>query len=254
MAVRQIDLANRWGLARARINAMVAAGMPLSSVEDAEAWRASRAGAVGNLNRRLEEQAVAGAGEVSSEPGATGTVGAEDAPRLPVKNADAIADALEKQRRLVDFTRSEWLRSLRSNPPAPDSSKRFTAYDKSLSMLLRIEKEATARALASRQLITRATSLERFRKVLGGVRSELENAEFEFAPKANPNDPALALKAFRDFRATVLARLYSEAKDATESLFGEDLGDAPEKSDEPEKQDEPAPLPEEEEGEAPGLE
>lgn len=245
MAVRQIDLANRWGLTRARVNAMVAAGMPLGSLEEAEAWRASRSGAVGNLNRRLEEQSVAGAGNVS-----TGEPGSPDAPRLPAKAADAIEDALEKQRRLVDFTRSEWLRALRANNP--DASKKFTAYDKSLAMLLRIEKEATARALASRQLITRTTALERFRKVLGGVRSELENAEFEFAPKANPNDPALALKVFRDFRAAILSRLFSDAADASASLFGEDLGDKPEKPDEPTPEDKPAEL--DDEREAPGLE
>lgn len=244
MSVAQIDLANLWGLTRARISAMVKAGMPLTSLADAEAWRMTRANAVGNLNRRLEAEAVAGAGDA-----ATGETGREDAPRLPEEATDAIADALAKQRKLVNFTRGNYLRALRDNPAT--AARYFTAYDKSLSMLLRVEKEATARSLASRQLITRQTVLERLRKVLASVRSELEQGEFEFAPKANPEDPALALKAFRDFRQVVLERLFRDAGDAASSLFGEDLGEKAVEPEAPVDEDKPAEL--QDEGGAPTL-
>lgn len=244
MAVQQKDLATLWGLSRARISAMCKAGMPLSSLADAEAWRLSRANAVGNLNRRLEAEAVSGAGDA-----ATGEPGRDDAARLPEEATDAISDALDKQRKLVNYTRGNYLRALRDNPAA--AGRFFTAYDKSLAMLLRVEKEATARALASRQLITRQTVLERLRKVLASVRSELEQAEFEFAPKANPDDPALAVKAFRDFRQSVLERLFRDAGDAAASLFGEDLGERPVEPEAPVDEDRPAELPDE--GEAPSI-
>lgn len=211
--ITQKELAERWGLSPGRVSQLVSEGMPLDSLEAADAWRSSRKRAVSSLTAKIGEQAVAGA---------TGEAG-DDAPRLDPSRTDAIDDALEKQRKLVSFARSNYLRALRNGDAS--ASRLFTAYDKSLAMLLKVEKEATSRALASRQLISRNVVLERLRKVLSSVRTELELAEFSFAPKANPDNPAIALKAFQDFRREILKNLSSQSSGAVASLFGEDFGD-----------------------------
>lgn len=212
--ITQKELAERWGLSPGRVSQLVSEGMPLDSLEAADAWRSSRKRAVSSLTAKIAEQAVSGA---TSEAG-------EESPRLDPSRTDAIDDALDKQRKLVSFARSNYLRALRNGDAS--ASRLFTAYDKSLAMLLKVEKEATARALASRQLISRNVVLERLRKVLSSVRTELELAEFSFAPKANPDNPAIALKAFQDFRREVLKNLSSQSSGAVASLFGEDFGES----------------------------
>jgi len=44
MAVKQAELVRAWGLSRGRVSQMVKAGLPLSSLEEAEAWRVAHFG------------------------------------------------------------------------------------------------------------------------------------------------------------------------------------------------------------------
>lgn len=209
------EFADRWGISSAAVYNLVKDGMPTDSWEAAEAWRASRRGGITWENKRRVAAAL------------DGSAGADG--KLPDNAVDAIEEAYLKQRDLVRLARSQYWAALRrdaeNKTQSSGTAKLYATYDKALSTLFKIDKERTARALASRQLITRVTVLERFRKVLALVRDEWEKAETGIAKKANPGNPAAALAALKTFRLEVLAKVYSHARDAAASVTGQEVGD-----------------------------
>lgn len=79
MNVRQVDLANRWGVSRAAVSKMWKVGMPLDSVEAAETWRREFRGWNGGI-------------KFSSLPCSGGAAGGEAAtPRTTPPAADTAA-------------------------------------------------------------------------------------------------------------------------------------------------------------------
>ena len=61
--------------------------------------------------------------------------------------------------------------------------------------------------MAEGKLIDADLAASRFTKVLGQLRSLIEKAELTVAPKANPDNPPKALKAFREFRDDLFRRI-----------------------------------------------
>lgn len=209
------EIADRWGISSPAVSNLVKDGMPIDSWEAAEAWRASRRGGVTWENKRRMAAALEGRGG--------------DESKLPEDATDAVEEAYKKQRDIVRFSRAEYLRCLRrdteNRTQSPATAKAYATYDKALATLFKIDKERTARALAARQLVTRATALDRFRKVLGLVPQEWEKAETLIAKRANPANPAQALAALKAFRLEVMGKIYSHARDAAASITGQEVGD-----------------------------
>jgi len=211
----QSEFAEAWGISAQAVSQLVKDGMPTDSWEAAEAWRASRRGGVTWENKRRLAASLEG------RAGADG--------KLPDDAGDAIEEAYAKQRDMVRLARSQYLASLKrdaeNKTQSPATGKLYATYDKALATLFKIDKERMARALASRQLITRVTALERFRKVLALVADEWERQETLIAKRANPAAPATALAALQSFRREVLDKVYRHAKDAAASVTGAEIGD-----------------------------
>lgn len=209
------EIADRWGISSPAVSNLVKDGMPIDTWEAAEAWRASRRGGVTWENKRRLAAAL------------DGSAGPEG--KLPDDSADAVEEAYLKQRDLVRVSRNQYWSALKrdaeNKTQSPQTAKLYATYDKALATLFKIDKERTARALASRQLITRVTALDRFRKVLALVRDEWEKAETMIAKRANPGNPAVALAALKSFRLEVLAKVHSGAREAAASIAGQEVGD-----------------------------
>lgn len=175
--VRPVDLAVRFGITKQAVNKLIQAGMPIDSLESAEAWRMSRQ---------------------AKEGGAAS-----------IKTDKDFNETIEKQRHLKALAYKNYLDDLANG--SPDASKSYATYDKLVKTLVTLEKELLARQIASRELIRTQTAIERFGKILTNIRTELTQLGTKIASKANPDHPGRALKAIDEEVNKVLERL-SEAK------------------------------------------
>lgn len=203
------EFADRWGVSNHRIQQLVADGMPTGSWEDAEAWRAQRKGGVTHQQNKLLADAVDGALTGNTAAQATGL-------------DDEFADEVVKQKQTVKIARAKYHQALREN--SKDAPKHYQTLHKAIELLTKTRKELLAHQLATRQLVSRQTALERFRKVLGIVVQAWEQSEVKLAAQANPGDKALALRVYREWRQEVMRKVFANAQAATLSITGEELG------------------------------
>ena len=183
--VRPIDLANRWGVKKQYINTLLTQGMPIDSIEAAEAWyNARRSSSVNNI--------------------------------LPDKDFN---ETVERQRELKALAYQQYLDDLRN--ASPDASKSYATYDKLVKTLISLEKELQAREIASREYIRTQTAIERFGRVLAQVREELSQLGSKIASRANPDNPGRAMKAIDDEVKKVLERLSQSASYSEQAVVKE---------------------------------
>lgn len=219
------EIAAALGITVQRVGQLVKEGMPTSSLEAAEAWRAGRKGAMAYADKARMDAALEGGGSVAiNQEGTAEVKGESGEAKLPDDSGDAIEEAYLRQKSIVRIARGKYLAALREG--SSQSGKHYATYDKALATLFKIDKERTARALASRQLITRQTVLDRLKKVLAILCDELEKAETGIAKKANPGNPALAIKALQEFRREVMSRIYSHSRQTLTTVIGGETGDA----------------------------
>lgn len=205
------EFADRWGVEHSRIIALRNQGMPMESFEAADAWRATRQGAVTHLQKAALAGAIEGAATGSAPAG------------QPVQR-DELEGELESQRQTVKIARAQYHRAMRDPARQKEVPKLYVVLNKAIDQLFKTKKELLAHQLATRQLINSQNALERFRKVLGLVVQEWEQSEVALAARANPGNKALALKVFREWREERLKRIYAQANAAVLSLTGEELG------------------------------
>jgi len=211
MSVRPSDLAERWGLSRGRISQLIAEGMPIDTVESAEAWRSSRSK---HFTWEAKKQ-VQGAGQEATE---TGVEGKEDGKKVELP---AIEEAIDRQRIICRIARNQYLQAVQRG--SNDQARLYRHYDTTVSTLMRLEKEGQARAIANREYIKSQTAVERFSRVLAQIRFELEQGELEIAPAANPDNPARALKAYRVWRQRLMSKISGMAEDAIQIVSGQSV-------------------------------
>ena len=192
MAVTQQELAERWGISKGRVSQLVSAGMPLTSVEDAELWRA----------RRHEASGVAPKGHSIPQEGGEPPPEQESDPTP--KGGTPFDELVDRQNNLVRISRAQYLRSVQDG--SPQQSRLYQTYDKNLKTLISLQREATARAITSREYIKMEFAMERFGKVIAEMRQDLEKVELDLASKANPDNPAKALVAWRDIKNRLLTK------------------------------------------------
>lgn len=117
------------------------------------------------------------------------------------------------------------MQALQSGDPA--QGKLYANYDRAVATLLRLEKERFVRIQEEGKLIDAEAAAVRFGKVLSQLRSQIERAELTFAPKANPDNPSKALKAYREFKDDVFRKIseYSPlVKDGSPPLGDDTIG------------------------------
>lgn len=179
---RPIDLAGRFGVSKQLINKYITQGMPIDSVESAEAW----------LNARR-------AGGPSS-----GSVDGD------------FNKTVEKQRELTSMAYNQYRFDVANDPES--APKSYATYDKAAKTLLAFEKEQTAREIASREYIRTQTAIERFGRVFAQVREELTTFGSKVANKANPDNPGKAMKVIDEEIKRLLERLSASSNYAEQAV------------------------------------
>jgi hypothetical protein len=191
MSVRPIDIAERLGLSRQTINGFIRQGMPVSSIEDAEAWYHSR--------------------------GARRGADALEAEVVDDETTDKnFSDIVERHRQLKARAYDQYLRDLRNEDQ--NQSKSYATYDKLVKTLVSLERELHARNIAAKEYIKTQTAIERFGKVILSIRNELTQLAMKVATKANPDSPGTAMKAIDAEINKILLRLSTQVDEAEESV------------------------------------
>ena len=180
MRITKVELAGRLGVVKQQVQKWVDQGMPIDSVESAEAWV---------MARRAKGMAES---------------------TIPVKPDKDFDETVEKQRELKAIAYKKYLEDI----DTPEASKSYATYDKLVKTLVTLEKELLARQIASKELIRTQTAIERFGKVLSDLRQQLIQLGTKVAPKANPDHPGRALKAIDEEINKMLARISEEEIEA----------------------------------------
>jgi hypothetical protein len=196
MSIRPIEIAEHLGLSRQAINKFVNQGMPLDSIESAEAWYNSR-------------RAARGADAFESSVVETETV-----------DDSTFAEIVNKHRQLKALAYRQYEDDLaeRSNQQA----KSYATYDKLVKTLVALEREKQSRDIAAKKYIETQTAISIFSKILVTVRNELTQMGQRMATKANPDHPGTAMKAIEDEVNALLGRLSSMTEDAKDGLTNTD--------------------------------
>jgi hypothetical protein len=192
---QQNEIAAALGLTKGRVSQLVKEGMPTESIEAARAWRDSRKIAMQNAGHISQPVQPLRLGDLDSIlKSVTGETG------------DSEMDTrIKDQVDLCEMTKRVFTQALESGDPS--QGKLYANYDRAIATLLRLEKERFVRIQEEGKLIDADLAAQRFGKVMGQLRSLIERAELTFAPKANPDNPPKALKAFREFKDDVFRKI-----------------------------------------------
>jgi hypothetical protein len=193
------DIADALGVSRPRVTQLVAEGMPTDSIEAAKAWRASRKRAnerAGHIAVPIKPIDVAGLDNILNSLHGEGTAQTQD-----TEMDNRIAQQIE----LCRLTRESFMGSVQSGDPS--QTKLYGNFDRAIATLMRMEKERAIRLQEMGRLVDADEAASRYGKILGQIRTLLERAELTVAPSANPDNPARALIAFREFRDDLFRKI-----------------------------------------------
>lgn len=184
MSISQKTLVERWELSAGRISQLVAEGMPLESVEQAEKWRAQR-----HLSTGIppaDYKLPAGGTDVEQiEAGET-----EDRPTTNV--LETFDSIIERQRLLVQISRNQYIKAVKSG--SPQQSRLYASYDKTVNTLTKLKGESDRLALMNREYIRAIDAAESMRKLAGDFVNRLDKLALDVAESCNPENPARAVK------------------------------------------------------------
>ncbi len=212
--IQQSEIATALGLTRGRVSQLVKMGMPTESVEAARAWRAERQ----SSNER--------AGHIAQPVRPLDLSGLDDilqAVSQPQGGGDEMDVRIQQQVELCRMTREVFVNALENGDPA--QGKLYGNYDRAIGTLLALEKVRKQRQVEDGRLVDADEAAARFSKVLGQLRSLLDRAELTFAPKANPDNPPKALKAYREFKEDIFRKIseYGVQVEDGSPRIGEDV-------------------------------
>lgn len=214
----QIEIAVALGLTKGRVSQLVKEGMPTSSVEEARAWRDRRKvdnQKAGHISQPVQPLVLGDLdGILQSVTGDTGN------PEMD--------ERIRNQVELCELTRSVFLTALQSGDPS--QGKLYGNYDRAIGTLLSLEKVRFQREQEEGRLINADAAAKRFSKVLSQLRSLIDRSELTVAPKANPENPTKALKAFRDFKEDLFRKIseYSpDVRDASPAMGDDEVAVRP---------------------------
>jgi hypothetical protein len=190
--------------------------MPTDSIEAALAWRANRrisnqnAGHVaipvrpinlGDLDSILNAVAGDGGGQQTED-----------------KEMDT---RIAQQVELCRITREAFVRAVQDGDPS--QSKLYGNFDRAVATLMKMEKERQIRLQEKARLVDADEAAARYGKILSQLRILVERAELTVAPKANPDNPAKALIAFREFRDDLFRKISEYAPQVVKEDVNADL-------------------------------
>lgn len=209
----QIEIAVALGLTKGRVSQLVKEGMPTDSIEAARAWRD---------RRKLDNER---AGHIS-QPVQPLVLGDLDSILQSVTGDTGNSEMDQRIRNQVELcrlTREVFLTALQSGDPS--QGKLYGNYDRAIGTLLSLEKVRFQREQEEGRLIDADAAAARFNKVLSQLRSLIDRAELTVAPRANPENPPKALKAFREFKEDLFRKIaeYSPSVRDSSPAIGDDV-------------------------------
>lgn len=192
MSVKQADLGRAWGLSRGRVSQMVKAGMPLTSLEEAESWRVAHYG-----GRTFSGQR---GGQVKNDSAING--GADLPPKPePVKDADLKREDIEgtlarlKKNELVAWGMLAQAVNQRDENAILVGQRKF---GEAVALRVKLGAEVEKILLQKGVTIMMAEAKELFARHLQAVRMALKSMPSRIAARCNPADPVLAKQALNE--------------------------------------------------------
>lgn len=183
------------GVSRQAITKFEAMGMPVDSIEAAQAWYNAR-------------RAARGADA--------------SAPDTDLVDDDTFEEIVAKHRALKQRAYEQYEEDLAER--SKDQAKSYATYDKLVKTLVALEREKQARDIASRKYIETALATSVFSKVLLAVRNELTQLGQRKCHEMNPDNPGLAQRVMDDEANAILARLSVMEQTATQNVRNDEPG------------------------------
>ena len=181
--IRQTDLAQKWNVSRAAISKFVKAGMPLTSVNDAERWKLSNQKRVSKTEISLIPSP--NSSEPSKDSDAELSVSKTSLGRLNrAKNAEVVAYSLVATA------------ATNKNPVAMRAA--VQGWGEAKKRVAEAEMEHARWEEVSRVTVRMGEVQEWVTKWHGAIRSLLDALPSSLAARANPSDPECAKQAIQD--------------------------------------------------------
>jgi len=181
--IRQTDLAQKWNVSRAAISKFVKAGMPLTSVNDAERWKLSNQKRVSKTEISLIPSQ--NSSEPSKDSDAELSVSKTSLGRLNrAKNAEVVAYSLVATA------------ATNKNPVAMRAA--VQGWGEAKKRVAEAEMEHARWEEVSRVTVRMGEVQEWITKWHGAIRSLLDALPSSLAARANPSDPECAKQAIQD--------------------------------------------------------
>ena len=181
--IRQTDLAQKWNVSRAAISKFVKAGMPLTSVNDAERWKLSNQKRVSKTEISLIP--YPNSSEPSKDSDAELSVSKTSLGRLNrAKNAEVVAYSLVATA------------ATNKNPVAMRAA--VQGWGEAKKRVAEAEMEHARWEEVSRVTVRMGEVQEWITKWHGAIRSLLDALPSSLAARANPSDPECAKQAIQD--------------------------------------------------------
>jgi hypothetical protein len=182
MSIDQKELVKRWELTPGRISQLVKQGMPLSSIEDAEKWRAERHWETGIHPSGFEITPTSIEELLKKQP----------------EGAETFENLIERQRELVILARQQYIQAVKDK--SPQQSKLYASYDKTVSTLIELKAEMDRLSIMSRDYIRATDAGEAMKKFAADVVNRLDKLPLDCAESCNPDNPSKAVKVLEAWR------------------------------------------------------
>jgi hypothetical protein len=223
MSMKAAELGRAWGMTRQRVSQMVKEGLPLGSLEEAQAWRLAHYGKVGSGHgprpgrgdgaaRPASGGSGADEGRVPGGPAGSDRAGsAFDGGANPVGGGDGFGVVLDGEdfrgtlKRLDALEKSMW-NELAGAVKNGDNARIMTAgrlYQRAVDQKLMQVGKIMELLLKSGELVTLADAKALFGRHLESLRLVLKTMPSRLAARCNPSDPELAKTALNEAVARV---------------------------------------------------
>ena len=175
-ALSNKQIAEHFNITPGRAAALIRQGMPVSSLEEADAWRQMRLLRGQRGGHEVRANPVADPGSIVADAG--------------------FEDTVERHRELKEAARQTYI--VARNAGDPSAPKHYITYQNILKTLVVLEREGLARRIEAKELIKTQVAVDKFGRIIAEVKGDLLGIAVQIATRCNPDNPGMALKAIDD--------------------------------------------------------
>jgi hypothetical protein len=181
--IRQKELCDKWGLTRGAISQLVKAGMPLTSVTDAERWK------IANQKKPSRARPILSASANLSET-------SENSDAESIRSENSLG-RLHRARRAEVVAYSLVQRATNERNPVAMRAA-IQGWGEAKKRVAEAEMEHARFEEVTRVLVRMDEVREVFGKWLGAIRNLMDAMPSSLAARANPSDPECAKRAIQE--------------------------------------------------------